>query len=245
MIQCDLNLRLNTKLDIEKMSQEWYIEQNGKKIGPVSSGRLRNLAGASEIGPKTRVRCGGEGKWIPAAEVKGLFATGKSFSAKPATPHQPKPASNAIPFEPSDSLPETSYIESEAVSRLTRFRGLLLDVFLLWLTSLGIGALIYNGWGSVAKSDVPIIVNITMVISTLLNFAYYLVFESVFRQTVGKMIVGTMIADREMLRPSFRQILLRTVCRFIPFEPVSFLFGKIGWHDSLSNTVVVRREALW
>jgi len=33
----------------------------------------------------------------------------------------------------------------------------------------------------------------------------------------------------------------RTLCRYIPFEPFSFLGNKpIGWHDSLSKTLVVK-----
>jgi hypothetical protein len=34
-------------------------------------------------------------------------------------------------------------------------------------------------------------------------------------------------------------VLIRTVCRFIPFEPFSAL-GKQPWHDLLSDTDVVR-----
>jgi hypothetical protein len=39
-------------------------------------------------------------------------------------------------------------------------------------------------------------------------------------------------------KPGLRTILLRTLCRFIPFEPFSF-FGERGWHDGLSDTLVV------
>jgi hypothetical protein len=36
------------------------------------------------------------------------------------------------------------------------------------------------------------------------------------------------------------QIFLRTLCRFIPFEPISFLGGAGGWHDRFSSTFVVK-----
>lgn len=81
-----------------------------------------------------------------------------------------------------------------------------------------------------------------MVASLVLNFVYYLVSEAVFQQTIGKAIVGTKVVDAELRTPSFRQILIRTFCRFIPFEPVSFLFKKVGWHDSISNTIVVHSD---
>lgn len=72
-------------------------------------------------------------------------------------------------------------------------------------------------------------------------FLYYLVMEVGFRTTIGKMLTRTVLADADGLRPGRPRLLIRTLCRFIPFEALSFFDrnGK-GVHDSFSRTYVVR-----
>jgi uncharacterized RDD family membrane protein YckC len=73
-------------------------------------------------------------------------------------------------------------------------------------------------------------------------FGYYIVFEAAFGWTFAKLITGTRVIRFDGTKPKVPQILGRTLARFIPFEPLSVLFSdsKLGWHDSLSNTRVVR-----
>ncbi len=78
-------------------------------------------------------------------------------------------------------------------------------------------------------------------IGTLLLFCYYMAFEGLFSRTIGKFVTGTIVVDESGFPPSFGQLLGRTLARFIPFEPFSFLGSRTrGWHDSLSGTYVVR-----
>jgi uncharacterized RDD family membrane protein YckC len=56
----------------------------------------------------------------------------------------------------------------------------------------------------------------------------------------GKLLFGTFVVSASGAKPAFGQIVKRTLCRYIPFEPFSF-FGETGWHDSISKTRVVRR----
>jgi uncharacterized RDD family membrane protein YckC len=45
-------------------------------------------------------------------------------------------------------------------------------------------------------------------------------------------------------KPSESTIIKRTFCRLIPFDNISYLGSRSrGWHDSASNTYVVRKEA--
>jgi uncharacterized RDD family membrane protein YckC len=68
---------------------------------------------------------------------------------------------------------------------------------------------------------------------------YYLVLEGIFNTTAGKCATNTTIVNEFGTQPSFAQILGRTFCRLIPFEPFSFLrAGGRGWHDSITNTYV-------
>ncbi len=76
-----------------------------------------------------------------------------------------------------------------------------------------------------------------------LGLFYYLLLEGMFNTTIGKIITGTTIVDSEGKRPGFGRIIGRTLCRFIPFEALSFLGSSgRGWHDSISETYVVRAE---
>jgi TM2 domain-containing membrane protein YozV len=55
------------------MSRSWFVEHKGKIVGPVTSAQLKQLASASKIGRKTRVRLGEDGEWVSASKVQGLF----------------------------------------------------------------------------------------------------------------------------------------------------------------------------
>ncbi|AWK04132.1 RDD family protein [Flavobacterium crocinum] len=97
----------------------------------------------------------------------------------------------------------------------------------------------YGAW-------VEIMINLG-VIGTYLSFAiiYYLIFESLFPRTIGKIVTGSIVVNENGIKPNFEMVCLRTVCRLIPFDVFSFL-GKSGrfWHDSLSKTYVVEKNDL-
>jgi hypothetical protein len=61
--------------------------------------------------------------------------------------------------------------------------------------------------------------------------------------------MGIMIVDarRESYEEKriIKHILIRTLCRYIPFDLISFFFTDNGqlWHDNISNTIVIRRKS--
>ncbi|MFA7290426.1 MAG: RDD family protein, partial [Melioribacteraceae bacterium] len=74
-------------------------------------------------------------------------------------------------------------------------------------------------------------------------FFYYLISESILNTTVGKLITRTSLTQLNGDKVRFSQILIRTFCRFIPFEQFSFLTkNPYGWHDSISETRVVNKK---
>ena len=74
---------------------------------------------------------------------------------------------------------------------------------------------------------------------------YYNLFEILFARTIGKFITGTAVVNEFGEKPSHENILIRSLCRLIPFNPLSVLiFGGRGWHDSISKTYVVDKKAL-
>ncbi len=73
--------------------------------------------------------------------------------------------------------------------------------------------------------------------------SYWVLFEYLFGKTPAKFLTRTKVVTRTGGRPTFLTILLRTLCRFIPLEPFSFFGAKpVGWHDSISKTLVVIDE---
>ncbi|HSI91432.1 MAG TPA: RDD family protein [Adhaeribacter sp.] len=73
-----------------------------------------------------------------------------------------------------------------------------------------------------------------------LQFAYYFGTEFFFGRTLAKMITNCYVTTEFNEKPGVGAILIRTLCRFIPFEYFSFLGTGVGWHDKFSKTYVVR-----
>ena len=69
---------------------------------------------------------------------------------------------------------------------------------------------------------------------------YYFSMEALTQKTFGKYITNTMVVLKNGEKPATKDLLIRSLCRIIPFNALSFLGenGK-GWHDSISETFVV------
>ncbi len=82
-------------------------------------------------------------------------------------------------------------------------------------------------------------------IGLVLLLVYYNVFEILFARTIAKFITKTVVVDENGEKPTVNAILMRSICRAIPLEFITF-FGSPcrGWHDSLSHTYVVQKELL-
>lgn len=75
-------------------------------------------------------------------------------------------------------------------------------------------------------------------LSVVLGLIYYTGLESIRGRTLGKLVTGTKVLSKTGTKPTVGQLIIRTLVRSIPFEPVSFLLGG-GWHDRWSRTRVV------
>ncbi|WP_284653759.1 RDD family protein [Flavobacterium terrisoli] len=74
---------------------------------------------------------------------------------------------------------------------------------------------------------------------------YYNLFEILSARTIGKLITKTMVVDQYGEKPNQETILVRSLCRLIPFNVLSFIgFPARGWHDSISKTYVVNKKML-
>jgi uncharacterized RDD family membrane protein YckC len=81
--------------------------------------------------------------------------------------------------------------------------------------------------------------------ATCVTLFYYNVFEIFTSRTIGKFITQTIVVDENGEKPNHESILVRSLCRLIPFEMLSFLgMPARGWHDSISKTYVVNKNLL-
>lgn len=69
---------------------------------------------------------------------------------------------------------------------------------------------------------------------------YYFIFEILSQKTLGKYVTNTKVVMHNGDIPTPKAVLIRTLCRLIPFDAFSFLGTKgKGWHDSISKTYVI------
>jgi uncharacterized RDD family membrane protein YckC len=72
--------------------------------------------------------------------------------------------------------------------------------------------------------------------------AYYTLMEGFTKgRTIGKFITGTQAVSMDGSSITFKQAFIRSISRFVPFEPFSAL-GYTPWHDSWAGTVVIKKK---
>jgi uncharacterized RDD family membrane protein YckC len=83
------------------------------------------------------------------------------------------------------------------------------------------------------------IMPVEYLISFMVICIYYIIFEVTTGRSIAKYITKTKVVTEIGEKPAFNMILVRTICRFIPFEVISILFNDGScWHDSISKTKV-------
>jgi len=77
---------------------------------------------------------------------------------------------------------------------------------------------------------------------SIFNYLLYYTFcEKVFRgYTLGKLITGTRAIRQDGKELLFKDALLRSLSRAVPFEPLSIWFGDGLWHDRWTKTMVIK-----
>ncbi len=139
-------------------------------------------------------------------------------------------------------------VEKYQAEKLLRFINFLIDYVLINLSLYGIGMLmgtLYYATGSETVYNIIMSFDNRLVewsISIVILVGYYLLFEYLTKgRTIGKFITGTVVVKEDGSVPVFNDILKRSFSRIVPFDAISFL-GSNGWHDSWSETKVVKRK---
>ncbi|MEN1727213.1 MAG: RDD family protein [Pseudomonadota bacterium] len=146
------------------------------------------------------------------------------------------------PYQPPKSaiLPERSDQAEPPVpvGRGRRFFNYLIDLLLIYVSAVPVGVLLFFVLGEEAMMSAgpgfEYLVGITLIVG------YYSFFEGLFAWTPGKLVTGTRVVNEDGDRPSFGQILGRSLTRVVPLEPFSmFSSTRRAWHDRWPATVVI------
>ena len=78
-------------------------------------------------------------------------------------------------------------------------------------------------------------------ISIVVFVAFYTTLEYYTKgRSLGKLVTNTVVIRKGGSQITFKDALLRSLCRLIPFEVIAALFVE-PWHDSITNTTVVKK----
>ena len=155
-------------------------------------------------------------------------------------------------IQPEDNLAESLdlQITYEYASTGQRFLNYLIDNILMrfglsFLTGMAVGVIL----GVLAPEYLDRLASEESTLDTFLlayliaifNYLlYYTICEKAFKgYTLGKLITGTRAIRTDGGELTFKDALLRSLCRLIPFEVFS-AFGGHPWHDTLTKTMVIR-----
>lgn len=129
-------------------------------------------------------------------------------------------------------LPQVDTSKLELASSSKRFGNFVVDIIITYTLNIAlIVALLDN------DTDIESI-GVTLM-QWALMFLYFFITEwKLNGKTIGKFLTGTraLMANGEPLTAAGAAA--RSICRFIPFDALSFL-GTKGWHDSISKTMVI------
>ena len=126
--------------------------------------------------------------------------------------------------------------DKSIVSSTLRFVNFIIDFisfFVIYFILTSMAILIFN----IDTNTNILPIWILMIISFFINYAFL---EYKFQKTIGKFITKTKVVNLNGEKPSLNDIMVRTLCRLIPFDRLSFLFAKNGFHDRISNTRVTK-----
>lgn len=146
--------------------------------------------------------------------------------------------------EKKDKEDKQRELTQKTVGTGTRLANHILDF--LFIMVLNIVFLVFLGFISavVGESMLDFITNsgalIFYMIGFMISMFYYVTLETLTGRTMAKLITRTKVVAENGEKASFDAIVLRSLCRFIPFDAFSFLNSETrGWHDTLSKTRVI------
>jgi uncharacterized RDD family membrane protein YckC len=134
----------------------------------------------------------------------------------------------------------------KAAAKIKRFINYVIDTIVYYIFIIAMGFL-YGVFSSLFASDSSSLTNSSnedlwfLFLTVFSILGYYTFFEYFLQgKTVGKYVTKTRAVRLNNQRLLFKDALIRSLCRFIPFEAFSFLIsGEGGLHDGIAKTRVI------
>ncbi|MFV8268726.1 RDD family protein [Flavobacterium sp. GT2N3] len=135
-------------------------------------------------------------------------------------------------------------------SKSQRLLNFLIDVLIIYIIEISLGTTLIliaeiTSFPSLSASIESMGIIEQILIGIIILIIYYSLTEIYFSRTFAKYFTKTMVVMYDGSKPDNKTIFMRTFCRLIPIDPLSY-FGNNprGWHDSISNTFVVNKHEL-
>jgi len=127
--------------------------------------------------------------------------------------------------------------ESSIVSSWTRLIHTVVDFFGFLIIALILSTILQLFYNPSDKLTIRLLGYALLLVSF---FLYFVFMEYKFQKTIGKFLTKTKVVMVDGRRPALNEIFIRTACRLIPFDYISFIFTKDGFHDKFSNSTVIK-----
>jgi len=134
-------------------------------------------------------------------------------------------------------IEEQKEFDSKKVSSLKRFIHFIVDTFAIIFMSM-IFAFILGVFINPTNQILITILGYLMLAMTF--FGYYIFMETKYQKTIGKFFTKAKVVNINGAKPEVGEIVIRTLFRLIPFDRISYLFTRNGFHDRLSDTIVIK-----
>tara|TARA_R110002096_G_scaffold42144_15_gene113786 strand:+ start:15759 stop:16457 length:699 start_codon:yes stop_codon:yes gene_type:complete len=226
------------------------ISRNNEQFGPYSVDEIEQHLQSGAIANDELAWREGLAEWMPLHTVlPPKVETPQAPVPKPQTPIATESGVAAAtafqhnPYSPPQSVTGQNVADEYETFEFAGKGQRLLNYFIDYLAVIGCGfllgifiAIAFGDEAFAVMESIP-----EFVLGFIIFSIYYIVTEGIWNRSLGKLITGTKVVQEDGGRPTFAQIIGRTLCRFIPFEALSFLGEEgSGWHDSMSSTRVIK-----
>jgi uncharacterized RDD family membrane protein YckC len=175
------------------------------------------------------------GSWIAWTPFEGVLAMSEA---------NPYASPTAAPDFAIDQ--EVSASELQVATQGKRFLNMIIDGITIQLLSFVAGYMLGYAYvaltGPIRTSESEAQLQLMgFVLGLMVSLGYFVLMEWLFQRTVAKFITNTVVVREDGMKPTFSQILGRSLTRFVPLEAFTFLGSRnpVGWHDRWSGTRVV------
>ncbi|MFY0601753.1 MAG: RDD family protein [Cyclobacteriaceae bacterium] len=130
-----------------------------------------------------------------------------------------------------------AYVQRNMAGNGKRFANFIIDTIMSYVIAFCVGILFVF----LSQDSASMEMLMTVIIYALI-ILYPWIMESITGKTIGKYITRTKIVKPDGSKPESMNILGRSLCRLIPFDPFSYLGDKPGWHDSIPKIYVIEDD---